>query len=126
MMLEALIFTFFLELGWIPDQGLYLPESQMEVRNVYYVDLDATVRYLVFWLQLGMKNYSWPSGWTAAGLSFWPARTDYRCSFGLTYGLLTIGLRHLCSHTVDPYRRVTDGVDGWYDELFLRITGVAK
>jgi len=98
-----------------------MPESSEQVDNVFYLDLDACMQISIVWLQVGMKTYSWPHGWGIAMPEHWPARIDYRCSCGLTYGLFTLGLRHLCSHSVDPLGRITDGVDGSYNELFLRV-----
>ncbi len=120
-MLEALVFTFFIELGWIPDQGIYVPESEARVEDIWYLDMDAYIEWRFIWLQVGMKTYSWPVGWGGVMPSFWPARTDYRVSFGLVVGPVRVGIRHLCSHSVDPFQRITDGVDGFYNEIFLRV-----
>jgi len=121
-MLEALMFIFYLEVGYIPDQGIYVPECKARVESIWYLDMDAYIEWHFIWLSVGMKTYSWASGWGGSMPSFWPARIDYRCSFGLVAGPVRIGIRHLCSHSVDPYRRITDGVDGFYDEIFLRIS----
>jgi len=122
-MLEVLMFTFFMEIGWIPDQGVVLPESMQYSEHVFYVDMDARVQWWVLWIRGGMKTYSWHSGFGTAAPEFWPARTDFRFAYGLTYSVFTVGLRHLCSHSVDPYGRITDPVDGWYNEIFLRLEG---
>ncbi len=120
-MLEVLTFAFFVEVGWIPDQGVILPESDQGIENLFYLDMDAYVQWWILWIRGGMKTYSWPAGWGTGVPCYWPARIDYRFSFGLTYSILTVGLRHLCSHSVNPYGRITDPVDGWYDEIFFRI-----
>jgi len=122
-MLELLVFSFFMEVGWIPDQGVVLPERVEYVEDVFYLDMDAHVQFSILWIRAGMKVYSWPVGWDRAIPSFWPARTDYRFSAGLAFGIITVGLRHLCSHSVDAYGRITDPVDGFYDELFVRLEG---
>lgn len=121
-MLEALVFTFFIEIGWIPDQGIYVPECRGRVEDVWYLDMNAYLEWHFLWLETGIKTYSWPSGWGYAMPSFWPARIDYRCSFGFILPPIRVGMRHLCSHSVDPYRRITDGVDGFYNEIFLRVS----
>ncbi len=122
-MLELLVFSFFMEVGWIPDQGVILPESTECVEDVFYLDMDALVRCGILWIRAGMKTYSWPAGRNGAMPSYWPARVDYRFSVGLTCSILTVGLRHLCSHSLDPYGRITDPVDGWYDEIYVRLDG---
>jgi len=124
-MLELLTFTFFMEVGWVPDQGVILPESEQMVEDVFYLDMDAHVQFSVLWVRAGMKTYSWPAGLGTAAPEYWPARTDFRFAYGLTYSVLTIGMRHLCSHSLDLYGRITDPVDGWYNEIFYRMEGNA-
>ena len=121
-MLEALVFTFFIEIGWIPDQGVIMPECEVQVEDVWYLDMNAYLEWHFLWLEAGMKTYSWLSGWSSAMPAFYPARTDYRCAFGFLLGPVRVGLRHLCSHANDPFRRITDGVDGFYNEIFLRVS----
>ena len=118
----ALIFTFYLEVGWIPSQDILVPESEMAVEDVFYFDMNGYLEWHFLWLEAGMKAYSWPVGWESAMPDFWPARIDYRCALGFLIGPVRAGIRHLCSHSVDPYNRITDGVDGSYDEIFLRIS----
>ncbi len=119
-MLEALMFVFFVEVGWIPEQEIYIPDSRYLTENIYYCDMDAYVQVSIIWVQVGMKLYGWPIG-SDYPLSFFPARIDFRASAGLTYGIVTIGIRHFCSRSIALYGRVTDPVDGFYDEIFLRL-----
>lgn len=121
-MLEALVFTFFIEIGWIPDQGIMVPECKAAVEDVWYLDMNSYLEWRFLWLEAGMKTYSWPSGWATVAPSFWPTRIDYRCAVGFLVGPVRVGMRHLCSHSVDPFQRITDGVDGSFSEIFLRVS----
>jgi len=122
-MLETLMFVFFVEVGWIPEQGVIMPERREVIGNIMYLDMDAYIQYSVLWVQFGMKTYSWFYEWESLIPVYWPARTDFRMAIGFTFGILTVGLRHLCSHSIDPYGRITDPVDGFYDEIFLKLKG---
>ena len=123
-MFEALMFVFFIEVGWIPDQAIYVPKSEYFVEDIFYCDMDAYVQVSIFWVQVGMTLYAWPMDSMSPPLpSFFPARIDFRGAIGITYSILTIGLRHFCSRSIAPYGRVTDPVDGFYDEIFLRLEG---
>lgn len=125
-MLEMITFIFFVEVGWIPDQGIYVPETKTQTENMLYLDMDAYIQWSVLWLQFGMKTYSWFHEWESLIPIYWPARTDFRMAIGITFGILTVGLRHLCSHSVDPFNRITDPVDGFYNEVFLRLSNEIK
>jgi len=122
-MLEALVFTFFIELGWIPNQGVMLPECEAQVEDIWYLDMNAYLEWHFLWLEAGVKIYSWPTGWGDMMPSFWPARIDLPCGFGFLAGPIRVGMRHLCSHSADPYMRITDPVDGFFNEIFLRVGG---
>ena len=129
-MLEALLFSFFLEVGYIPYDATVTPVDWTQVDSVFYTDLDATLRFHFLFVGGGMKAFVWPYGSDSIGLpAFWPYRMDYRFNAGLVVGPITVGLRHLCSHPVMPYvtwNRVTTPKDGAYTELFLRIEGGRK
>jgi len=120
-MLEALTFAFFIEIGWIPNERAIMPESRYSIEDVFYIDTEAYLQYSVIWICIGMKVYSWPRSWDTITPNFSPARIDFRSSLGLAYSLFTIGLRYFCAHSVDPYQRITDGIDGYYNEIFFRI-----
>ena len=121
-MLEALVFTFFIELGWIPDQGIILPETETYINDIYYVEFNSYFQYSIIWAQVGIRVYAYPWGWEKLRPQFWPVRFDFNISTGITLGIVTIGVRHLCVHTVDSFSRVTDPLDGFYDEIFLRVS----
>ncbi len=119
-MLEMLTFIFFVEVGWVPEQEIWVPESQYIAEDIFYVDMDAYFQWSVLWMRTGMKLYGWPMKELSA-FSFFPARIDFRGAFGITYNIFTVGIRHSCSRSIAPYGRVTDPVDGYYNEVFLRL-----
>jgi len=124
-MLEMLTFIFFVEVGWIPEQEVYAPKSQYLVNDVFYIDMDAYVQHSILWVQVGMKFYGWPIGHDYP-LSFYPAHIDFRAAIGLTYNIMTIGIRHLCSRPVAFHGQVADPVEGFYNEIFLRLSNEVK
>ena len=110
--------SLYLEIGWIPSNDIYVPEIEVvESEQVFYLDLGGELQWHFLWIDFSVKTYSYMWGYPR----FYPARVDYRTGIGLRYEMLTVGWRHLCAHTVTPYMFVTDGIDGAYDEVFLRL-----
>ena len=126
-MLEAIIFLFSLEVGYIPYDQVVTYDSCFHAEDSFYVDFDATIKFHFFFVGGGFKVYAWPSGVDSVGMpSFWPHRIDSKFTAGLQFGILSIGVRHLCAHPVTPYiqrRRITDPADGAYSEFFARFEG---
>ena len=125
-MLEAIVFLFYLEMGYIPYDQVVTYDSCFHTEHSFYVDFDVTIRFHFLFVGGGIKVYTWPSGVDSVGMpSFWPHRIDSRFTAGLQFGILSVGMRHLCVHPVTPYikrRRISDPVDGAYSEFFIRLS----
>ena len=121
----ALIFA--LELGVAPNVGVlqYEPRSHDYSRwEIGYTELSAEVELFdLLFAGGGVRTYVTP----AEGLNFSPNTTVYDFRAGLRRGPVEIGWRHRCFHPTIAYLPLMDvqmaGLEGGYDELYLRFSG---
>ena len=121
-MLEALVFSYFLELGWIPYDKVITYESTNHQENNFYMTFDSEVKWFFFWVGGNVKVYTWYH----RGNNFWPHRIDFLSRVGIDIGIFTFGWRHICSHPIMPYERITDAPDGTFTEFYIRIGNTKK
>ena len=117
-MLEALVFSYFIELGWIPYDDVITYDSSCHQENSFYLAFDTELKWSFFWIGGNVKIFTWHH----EGNTFWPNRIDFLSRLGIDVGILTIGWRHLCSHPIMPYVRITDAPDGAFTEFFIRLS----
>ncbi len=126
-MLEAFILSAYLEIGWIPhvDFTTWEPNSRREVLIItdsFYADIDAKLSFYFLWIRAGFKVYAWDA---VDFFSMSPHTLDSRVSFGLAFGPVTVGHRHVCRHPVMPRLRGSEPIryanDSAEAEWFLRV-----
>lgn len=123
-----LAFIFALELGIAPNidvlqyQPAALVTSEWEIG---YTQLEAEIQLFdLLFAGGGVRTYIIPG---SSGHSFSPNTTIYDFSTGFRRGPLEIGLRHRCFHPTVPYlpvfgQKIT-GLEGSYDEIYVRLEG---
>ena len=109
--------TYFVEVGRIPYDNVITYDSAYRQENNFYLALDSELKLFFFWIGGNVIIFTWHHD----GNTFWPHRIDLFSRAGIDIGILTIGWRHLCSHPIMPYERITDAPDGAFTEFFLRI-----
>ena len=115
-MIEALLFSFFIELGWVPTEAIASYDSFYSQENTFYIEFGVDVEW--YFLRIGgdIRTYAWAVGMP----SFFPYRAEYVIYCGAEFGPIMIGWRHLCSHPVVPYGAKTMSTNATYDEFFIR------
>lgn len=113
-----------LEVGWMPlgDFVMHDPPSQISITGSFYVDME--VRAEVFdHLFLGgeVKTLMYKIG---DGYYFMPERMLYQFTAGIFVDNFEIGIRHYCTHPIQPYLWQWNGPARWegsYEEVYLRV-----
>lgn len=126
--MDWLVFLFALELGISPQIGV-LQYEPLEVDTyewgVAYTQLEAEVQLFdVLFAGGSVRTYILPAdGW----LSWSPNTTVYDWRCGLRWRFAELGWRHRCFHPTIPYQpilnQVVTGIEGAYDELYIRLEG---
>ena len=122
---------FALELGLVPQAGvlMYEPEEAFFMEGAFYTELEAEV--LVFntlFVGGGIRTYI-TSGHT--GFTFSPNSTIYDFGTGIRFkDTLELGWRDRCFHPTIAYlpifKQEIKGMEGSYDEIYIRIQGSTK
>lgn len=121
----ALLFAF--EVGMTPQVGMLAYNETISADaieyGIYYTQLEAEMQ---FWQLLfiggAVRTYIVPGN---SDYTFSPRYSSYDFTAGLRYKMLELGWRHRCFHPMMPYMPILDvdvrGIEGWYDELYLRV-----
>jgi len=126
-MLEAIIFSAFLELGYLNNATCMLYQSEYFEQRVYteislYSDFDLRASWYGVYLGAGIKTYFNPD---RADIYFFPYRNDYRIFAGWKRGFFEIGAQHECIHPVMPsYYQLqpTEVQDRASNKIFIRFS----
>ena len=127
VMLEAIIFSAFLELGYLNSATSMLYQSDYFEQRVYteislYSDFDLRASWYGVYLGAGIKTYFNPD---RADIYFFPYRNDYRIFAGWKRGFFEIGAQHECIHPVMPsYYQLqpTEVQDRASNKIFIRFS----
>lgn len=101
-MIQAIIFSAFLELGYLPANRSMLFESDYFRSKVFnelalYTDLEFRASWYGIYLGGGVRSYFCP---LRDAFFFYPYRNDYRVFAGYQYSFFEIGALYQCSHPV--------------------------
>jgi len=104
-MLEAIVFSAFLELGYLNSAATMLYQSDhleylVHTELCLYADLEVRASWYGVYLGGGVKTYFNPN--MDSFYSF-PHRADYRVFLGWKYSFFEIGAQHECIHPVMPH-----------------------
>lgn len=122
---------FALELGIAPNIGVlqYQPEAAIASEwEVGYTQLETELElFNLLFIGGGVRTYITPG---SSGRTFTPNTTVYDFCTGLRRSPIEIGWRHRCFHPTVPYLPVFQqqitGLEGGYDEIYLRFEGRIK
>lgn len=123
-----LVLAFALELGWMPNGGIYLydPPSIQEISAAgeFYQQFKVEA---VAWGFLAVGGDLQVTDWLFKDqISFFPSSLDSRVFAEIRLPPFTVGWRHDCIHPVRPYQPVLAGGQSWEgagDAIYIRIGG---
>ena len=126
-MLEAIVFSAFLELGYLNDSTSMLYNSEYFYNRVYteislYSDIEIRASWYGVYIGTGIKTYFNPN---KASIYFFPHRNDYRIFAGWKRGFFEIGAQHECIHPVMPFLyqlKPTEVQDRASNKIFIRFS----
>jgi len=126
-MLEAIIFSAFLELGYLNSATCMLYQSDYFEQRVFteislYADLEFRASWYGIYLGGGVKTYFNPD--KDLVYSF-PHRADYRVFLGWKRDFFEIGAQHECIHPVMPFHyqlQPTEVQDRASNKIFIRFS----
>ena len=128
MILEAIIFSAFLELGYLPaDMSSMLYESdyfnEFVIEDVIlYSDLEFRASWYGVYLGGGVRTYFCKN---REAVYFFPFRNDYRIFAGFKIKFFEIGVVHQCCHPVIPhyyYLTPSNVQDSVFNKIFVRFS----
>ena len=122
---------FALELGIVPQAGvlMYEPEKSFFMEGAFYTELEAEVLLFdILFAGGGVRTYVTPGN---GSYTFSPNTTVYDFKVGMRFkDTLELGWRHRCFHPTIAYLPIFEqeikGMEGSYDEIYIRIQGRTK
>jgi len=124
-----LTFIVALELGWMPTGTMIqyaLPQPYAQYLAEWtYVEFEARGQAGPVFVEGRLKStQARLDDDTATVASFHPDGMLYEVGGGLTWGPLTIGFRHMCTHPMMAYLPLSGGKPLWegaYEEVYARL-----
>lgn len=122
---------FALELGFIPQAGIlmYEPSEAFTFGGAFYTELEAEIMLFdILFAGGGVRTYVTPG---SNRFNFSPNNAIYDFRAGLRFGdNVEVCWWHRCFHPSFPYLSFNDhklsGVEGSYDEVYVRFTNKRK
>ena len=123
--MNILAFLFAIEIGIIPSNVIYGYENnQPEIftKTGYYTTLEGGVLiYDILYIK-GLVRTEMVKEINKT--KFYPHLALYGLEAGMEYGILKIGIKHLCAHPIIPFAYKSlkqSNIDMGYNEIFIRI-----
>ena len=123
--MNLLIFLFAFEFGYTPNiRVLQYEPSDCYYELIMYTELECEIFLFNFiFCGGGVRTYITPHN---SFFNYAPNTTVYDFKFGLRFKGLEIGGRHRCFHPTFPYlpfyKQELKGLEGSFDELYIRLT----
>lgn len=120
-----LLFLFAMELGYTPNVGVLQYEPLgIYTNTIFYTKLECEViLFKHIFIGGGVRTYVTPSD---SYFNYSPNAVVYDFKVGLQFKGFEAGLKHRCFHPTFPYypfrKQKLTGLEGSYDELYIRLT----
>ena len=120
--------TFEMELGYLPQNGWVLHETDLTTGTNFYDKVTVELILLnTFFAGFNMRSdFSDIPG----SYQFDPTTITYGINVGFRFGNFEIGFRHYCFHPVITYIRnsteETINAEGGYEEIYIKFKGKVK